>query len=291
MSGTPNLDLTYLTSGQLQPEVTINDDLNTLDALLGGAQVIALAGANVTLTTAQAENRIIRLQGTLTANVVVYFPASLMLAWIVSNETSGAYTVSLEVTGGTSSVAVTQGSAIIAYSNGTNVASASGSGGGGGFTNPMTTLGDIITGGASGTPLRFGAPTSGGVVYLSYTPGTGFAWVGSSASIPVLPVNAQTGTAYTLAGTDAPAANGYQGVVTMNNAAANVLTVPPNSSVAFPVGTQVQVTQLGAGQTSIVAGSGVTVSTPSTLNARAQFSTLVLTQVAPNTWVLGGDMA
>ncbi|MBR8344645.1 hypothetical protein [Burkholderia ambifaria] len=105
------------------------------------------------------------------------------------------------------------------------------------------------------------------------------------------PVDAQTSAAYTLALSDAPAANNYQGVVTMNNASANTLTVPPNSSVAFPVGTQVQVTQLGAGQTSIAAGSGVTVNTPSTLNARVQYSTLVLTQVAANTWVLGGDMA
>ena len=105
-----------------------------------------------------------------------------------------------------------------------------------------------------------------------------------------LPVNAQTGTAYTLALTDAPANNGYEGVVTMNNAAANVLTVPPNSSVAFPVGTQIQVVQLGAGQTSIAAGSGATVSNPSSLTARAQYSSLVLTQVAANIWVLGGDM-
>ncbi|QBQ96289.1 hypothetical protein [Paraburkholderia pallida] len=113
---------------------------------------------------------------------------------------------------------------------------------------------------------------------------------GGGSSPPVLPVNAQTGTSYTLAATDAPSANGYQGIVTMNNAGANTLTVPPNSSVSFPVGTQIQVVQLGAGQTTVSGGSGVTVNNPSSLTARAQYSSLVLTQIAANTWILGGDM-
>ena len=45
----------------------------------------------------------------------------------------------------------------------------------------------------------------------------------------------------------------------MDNAAANTLTVPPNSSVAFPVGTSIPIRQAGAGQTTIVAGSGVAI--------------------------------
>lgn len=113
---------------------------------------------------------------------------------------------------------------------------------------------------------------------------------GAAGNGVVLPVNAQTGTSYTLALSDAPASV-YQGVVTMNNAAANTLTVPPNSSVAFPVGTQIQVVQLGVGQTSIAAGAGVTVNNASSANARARYSTMVLTQVAANVWVLGGDVA
>ena len=151
MIGTPNLGLTYLTSGQLQPEVTVNDDLNTLDSVLAAAIIVALTNANVTLTTAQAQNRIIRLQGALTANVIVYFPASLTLEWVISNETTGAYTVDLEVTGGTAAVAATQGSAIIAYSNGTNIIQASGGGGGGAGTVTsvaMTVPADLTVGGS-----------------------------------------------------------------------------------------------------------------------------------------------
>lgn len=46
--------------------------------------------------------------------------------------------------------------------------------------------------------------------------------------------------------------------VEMNTASANNLTVPPVSTAAFGIGTVIEVLQLGAGQTTIVAGSGVT---------------------------------
>lgn len=39
-------------------------------------------------------------------------------------------------------------------------------GGGGGFSNPMTTLGDLIIGGSSGTPARLGVGTDGDVLTL-----------------------------------------------------------------------------------------------------------------------------
>ena len=104
-----------------------------------------------------------------------------------------------------------------------------------------------------------------------------------------LPVNAQIVTAYTLALTDAPAPK-FEGGVTMNNAAANAVTVPPNSAVAFAVGALVTVAQLGVGQTSIVAGSGVTLRTSSTLTLRAQYSAATLWQIAANVWLVMGDL-
>lgn len=137
----------------------------------------------------------------------------------------------------------------------------------------------------SGVSSSFTKTGGSGLAATQLDAGTGG---GSGGS--VLPVDAQTGTTYTLALTDAPSPV-YQGIVTMNNAGSNTVTVPPNSSVAFPVGTQIQVVQLGAGQTSIAAGSGVTVHNASTANARAQYSSLVLTQVAADVWVLGGDVA
>lgn len=101
--------------------------------------------------------------------------------------------------------------------------------------------------------------------------------------------NEQTDS-YTLALTDAE--NG----VAMNKATANNLTIPLNSTVAFPVGTSILVYQEGAGQTSIVATGGVTlrcsVSGSPTLTALSgQYALATLVKRATDTWILSGDLA
>jgi hypothetical protein len=93
----------------------------------------------------------------------------------------------------------------------------------------------------------------------------------------------QTGTAYTLVLSDAGK------VVEMNNASPNTLTVPPFSSVAFPIGTMLEVYQQSSGTTTIAAGAGVTVRNAGAL--RAQYSTAALRKRDTNTWVVSGDMA
>lgn len=69
-------------------------------------------------------------------------------------------------------------------------AAANGSGGGGGMTNPMTTAGDIIYGGASGTPTRLAIGTNGFV--LGITAGAP-AW-GSLATYGIAPLASPTFT-------------------------------------------------------------------------------------------------
>jgi hypothetical protein len=78
--------------------------------------------------------------------------------------------------------------------------------------------------------------------------------------------------------------------IEMNVAGANTLTVPPNSSVAFPVGTVVEVMQYGAGQTTLTPGSGVTIRTASSLTTRAQYSVVSLRKTATDEWVAAGDL-
>ncbi len=105
-------------------------------------------------------------------------------------------------------------------------------------------------------------------------------------SIEELNTNAQVGTTYTLALTD----DGK--VVEMNNASANTLTVPPNSSVAFPVGSQILVLQTGAGQTTLAAGAGVTVnSKDGNLKLSAQWCAATLIKRATDVWVVIGDLS
>jgi hypothetical protein len=81
-------------------------------------------------------------------------------------------------------------------------------------------------------------------------------------------------------------------LVEVNNASANNLTVPLNSSVAFATGTQILLAQYGAGQTTIVATSGVTIrSNGAKLKLNAQYSGATLIKIDTNEWYLFGDIA
>jgi hypothetical protein len=80
-------------------------------------------------------------------------------------------------------------------------------------------------------------------------------------------------------------------IITMSVATANNFTVPPNSSVAFGIGTQLNVAQLGAGATTLVASAGVTINSDGaklTLNAQYAVATVVKTDT--NTWFAVGNL-
>lgn len=81
--------------------------------------------------------------------------------------------------------------------------------------------------------------------------------------------NTQTGN-YTLVLSDAAK------VIELNSATAVNLTVPLNSSVAFPIGTLIEILQLGAGQVTVVAagGGGTTFSEPFTTSLALTWSTV-----------------
>ena len=96
-------------------------------------------------------------------------------------------------------------------------------------------------------------------------------------------INEQTGTAYTLVGSDAGK------LIKMTNAAANTLTVPPNSSVAFDIGVTINVVNYGAGQTTLTAGAGVTIySYNSALGITGQYGQAVLTKCDTELWIAAG---
>jgi hypothetical protein len=77
----------------------------------------------------------------------------------------------------------------------------------------------------------------------------------------------------------------------MSNAAANNLTVPLNSTAAYPIGTQINILQTGAGQTTVVATGGVTINATPGLKLRAQWSSATLIKRGTDTWVLVGDLS
>jgi uncharacterized ubiquitin-like protein YukD len=80
-------------------------------------------------------------------------------------------------------------------------------------------------------------------------------------------------------------------LVEMNVGSANNLTIPLNSSVAFATGTQILLAQYGAGQTTIVPTSGVTVrSNGAKLKLNVQYSGATLIKIGTDEWYLFGDI-
>ena len=102
-------------------------------------------------------------------------------------------------------------------------------------------------------------------------------------------VNAQTGTTYTTVLTDA------KQMVTLSNASAITVTLPPNSSVAYAAGSKIDFIQKGAGQVTFAQGAGVTIrSTGSTATApklRAQYSAATAWCEGSDVWYIVGDIA
>ena len=102
----------------------------------------------------------------------------------------------------------------------------------------------------------------------------------------MIAINAQTGVTYTTVLTD----DGK--LVTCDNASAIALTIPPNSSVAYGIGTQINIMQLGAGQVTITAGAGVTLrSAGSKLKTSAQYAVATCCKIATDTWVVVGNLS
>lgn len=92
-------------------------------------------------------------------------------------------------------------------------------------------------------------------------------------------------TDYTLALSDAGK------VVEMNSSSTNTVTIPSNSSVAFPSGSFIDIVQEGTGQTSFVTGSGVVIrSKEGKLKIEAQYGVATLLKKGGDEWYLYGDI-
>ena len=69
------------------------------------------------------------------------------------------------------------------------------------------------------------------------------------------------------------------------------MTVPTNASVSYPIGTQINLIQTGAGQVTIVGDAGVTVNGTPGLKFREQWSSATLIKRATDTWIAIGDLS
>lgn len=115
---------------------------------------------------------------------------------------------------------------------------------------------------------------------------------GTVQASAALTLNAQTGTTYTFVLTDAD-----NKLVTASNASAQTYSIPTNANVAYPVGSQINIIAIGAGQVTIQAvTSGTTTvlsngGTAASPKLRVQYSSATLIKVATDTWYVIGDIS
>ena len=184
-------------------------------------------------------------------------------------------------------------------------------------SSTLTTKGDTFVATAASTVTRLGVGTNGQVLTADSTDAKGLKWATpstgytaptiGSTSIPsgatvttiagltltdpvvIESVNAQTGTTYTPVLADAAK------MITLNNASAITVTIPPASSIAYTAGSKIDFIQKGAGQVSFAQGSGVTIrSTGATSTApklRAQYSAATAWYEGSDVWYIVGDLS
>jgi hypothetical protein len=142
-----------------------------------------------------------------------------------------------------------------------------------------TALGGVDT---SMVDLKGG--TTGQVLSKNSNTDMDFTWTEQDDT--TLSFNAQTGTTYTLVGSDVGK------LVTTSNASAVTVTIPPS---VFAAGNQIHVQSIGVGLTSFAAGAGVTItSTGATAAApvlRARYSACTIICTASNTFTVLGDLS
>jgi hypothetical protein len=166
-NATQNLSLPYVVPGQMQPEVPINEALTVLDSLSGSFAAFGWNQPNSSGLTFAYYGGSLYNAGSLVAVAAgtLALPASstsyveMTTAGAVSANTSGFTAGQIPL-----ATVVTSATAITSVADARPAAIPVN-----GLANPMTAQGDLITGGASGTPERLAGSTTEGYV-LTYGP-------------------------------------------------------------------------------------------------------------------------
>jgi hypothetical protein len=105
-----------------------NSNLNLIQQAVAGYQAVTVNGTGTTTLAmtdgviSNARNAVIKLTGTITANIDVTIPDSIEKTYLVENGTTGAFTVTFKPTSGTGATwSTTDKGYKILYSNGTNI--------------------------------------------------------------------------------------------------------------------------------------------------------------------------
>lgn len=230
----------------------VNSDWDIIDASLGGTTTLNATGASgtVTLSTSQYRPPTIIITGVLTANVTYRIPSGVGGQWVVYNNTTGSFSITIDSGGGGTSSVVPQGFRVLVYSDGTNIAP--------GITSvPLAAAGNSgeIQFNSSGSLAGSSNLTydgSGNLVLGGTTPGrldvrNAFRIYGSTSGYFGLTVPAAAGsTTYTL-----PNADGTSGQVLTTNGSGSLSWTTASGGVAG-------VTSFSAGTTGLTPAAAST---------------------------------
>jgi len=308
----------------------LNTNFDLIDRAFGETLTKSTTSGTITLTSAEHGYSRIRLNGTLVGNLIVEFNGTLGGTWVIDNDTAGSFTVTVRVTGQTG-IEVAQGSNRLVFFNGTDIEEL-GTGTADpqiaaiaalvptadkamiwssetAITLVSTaTYGRSLWSVASEAALKTLINAEAGVDFQAYDPdlaaiallttaatGRSLLEAASAAAIRSIADAAQEGVLPGIenptGGTTLELADAGK-LMRMNDASTNTLTIPPNSSVAFEVGTIVYATMQGAGQTRIKGGTGVTVNgvLAGTGNISARYGGVTMIKVDTNTWDVFGNI-
>jgi len=108
-------------------------------------------------------------------------------------------------------------------------------------------------------------------------------FLNSAEIFPAIPIEISTSTALAL--------TYAQRSLKCTNATAITLTIPLNTSANFPIGTDISISQYGAGSVTFAAASGVTLNSSGGKKCiNGQFKMVALQKVDTDEWLLVGDL-
>lgn len=130
------------------------------------------------------------------------------------------------------------------------------------------------------------APTFSGLVTASAT-GVAFSdGTQTKEAVPSRTTIVQKTSSYTLS-----SLTERDNLIEVASASATTITIPTNATVAYPVGTSIDILQTSTGQVTIAGTAGVTVNATPGLKLRTQWSSATLFKRATDTWVVMGDLS
>ena len=263
MTTTANLALTLIETNQSQKEVTANTAISKIDSAITNTTTVSVEDGMNTIAAADVREAVhlelIDGSPGTSAAFTVELPAVKRMLALTNSTDYDATIVCADAATGAAEAVLPSGETRTVICDGTQV-------------RGMSAL-------PSGLPLSGNA----GKILIVSDSEEGVA--AKSAREFALEINAQSGTTYELALSDAGK------LVTFDSATSVTVTIPEDATTDFPVGTQVLLAQLDAGQVTAVGEStSVTIVSPETTALAKTGATASIIKIAADTWLMAGNL-